>query len=494
MFRHSSLHRAVAGRIVVVTGSSEGIGARLARRLAASGARVVLVARSMEKLEAVKERIEDAGGEAHAFPANLSSEGDCDRVLGAILERLGRVDIFVSNAGRSIRRSVKYQGSERFHDFQRLMALNYFGALRMILGVLPGMEEQGFGQVVHISSFGVPTRQPRFAGYCASKSALDAALQCAAGEVAAKGVAMSTVYMPLVQTKMVQSKGHSYDHVSMLSVDEACEYIEHAIITRKAEVIDAPSRFLSLMHTFNPSWVKGLNALVYKLESEKAPDDVNAKTLRRAKTQTPKMAVSKSNRILKLLGSFMWFFSRLELVLHVRCGVPWVLRDCLAFIVMALTLVATPVVVGLLSATRAARAWRRRLSGPAEAPQRPPVRAKSVRFAAPPLDADESPASATALAAAAQARAGVDVDFGAAAAGAVAAAGVAADKDQEEAEAEEEEAEAQETVPASRRARRARTQRACRDFGWHAPQPALLPKARSMLLRASHRRRTGRAA
>merc|ERR1719401_745964 len=128
-------------------------------------------------------------------------------------------------------------------------------------------------------------RQPRFAGYCASKSALDAALQCAAGEVAAKGVAMSTVYMPLVQTKMVESKGHSYDHVSMLTVDEACEYIEHAIITKRAEVVDVPSRFLSLAYIACPSFINGLNSLVYGLEGEKAPDDVAARAPKRKSTR-----------------------------------------------------------------------------------------------------------------------------------------------------------------------------------------------------------------
>merc|ERR1719373_1300209 len=208
----------------------------------------------------------------------------------------------------------------------------------MILGVLPGMEVRGHGQIVHVSSFGVPTRQPRFAGYSASKSALDAALQSAAGEVAAKGVAMSTVYMPLVRTKMVESKGHSYDHVSMLTVDEACEYIEHAIITKRAEVIDAPSRFLSLMHTFNPSWISGLNALVYRLEGEKAPDDVAARAPKRKSTRKLKMQSSSKNRLLKFLSSFMWFFSRLELTLHLRMGVPWIFRDILAVIVMAIVL------------------------------------------------------------------------------------------------------------------------------------------------------------
>merc|ERR1712113_710126 len=105
---------------------------------------------------------------------------------------------------------------------------------------------------------------------------------------AAAGVRMSTVYMPLVQTKMVRSEGHSYDHVAMLSVDEACEYIEHAIISKRVEVIDAPSRFLSLMHAVAPSFITGLNSLVYRLEGEKAPEDVAIRGLRRRSTRNLK--------------------------------------------------------------------------------------------------------------------------------------------------------------------------------------------------------------
>merc|ERR1719499_511358 len=136
--------------------------------------------------------------------------------------------------------------------------------------------ERGSGHIVHVSSFGVPTRQPRFSGYCASKSALDAALQSMAGEVASRGISTSSVYMPLVQTKMVESKGHNYDHVSLLTLDMACDLIEHAIITKEAEVTDGPSRFLALLHFFRPSLIVSLNSLVYGLEGERPPDSAGA--------------------------------------------------------------------------------------------------------------------------------------------------------------------------------------------------------------------------
>jgi len=221
------------------------------------------------------------------------------------------------------------------------MALNFFGALRLVLGLLPSMVERGCGHIVHVSSFGVPTRQPRFAGYCASKSALDAALQSMAGEVASKGITTSSVFMPLVQTKMVESKGHSYDHISMLTLDMACDLIEHAIITKEAEVMDSPSRFLALLHFFRPSLIVGLNSLVYRLEGERPPDGagaIGADAERKAKA-LKKEASGSGFSALRALGSLLAFFSRLEMLL-MRLGVAWIVRDPMIILVMLNMVVA----------------------------------------------------------------------------------------------------------------------------------------------------------
>lgn len=335
----SRLARTVKGKTVVVTGASDGIGAHLAKRLGAAGARVVLVARTAEKLKTVGNAIRFDGGVAFEYTANLAEDEDAKRVVADILADHETVDVFVSNAGRSIRRSCKYQSRDRFHDFQRLMSLNYFGALRAILGVLPSMIEQRSGHIVHVSSFAVPTRQPRFGGYAASKSALDATLASMAGEVAANGVDTSTVYMPLVQTKMVESRGHSYDHVGMLSLDLACELIEHAIVTREAEVIDAPSRFLNLLHYFRPSMIVGLNSIVYKLEGECPPDlteEEQRARLERQARKREKVATSRCSP-LRLLTTVMWFFSRLELA-FLKIGIGGVVRDPIICAIMACVL------------------------------------------------------------------------------------------------------------------------------------------------------------
>ena len=93
----------------------------------------------------------------------------------------GGVDILVNNAGRSIRRAIE-NSYDRFHDYERVMQLNYFGALRLTLGFLPGMAQRRSGHVVNVSSIGVLTNAPRFSAYVASKAALEAWTRCAASE------------------------------------------------------------------------------------------------------------------------------------------------------------------------------------------------------------------------------------------------------------------------------------------------------------------------
>jgi len=185
---------------------------------------------------------------------------------------------------------------------------------------------------------------------------LDAALQSMAGEVASKGITTSSVYMPLVQTKMVESKGHSYDHVSLLTLDMACDLIEHAIMTKEAEVTDGPSRFLALLHFFRPSLIVGLNSLVYGLEGERPPDTAAAKkvTVGVKRQASKKIAPGSGFSALKALGSLLGFFSRLEMF-FVRLGVAWIVRDPIIILLMLLVLVVQPIVVGMLSVWRLGR-------------------------------------------------------------------------------------------------------------------------------------------
>ena len=241
LFRERSLASSIKGKKVMITGASSGIGLETAKKVGEAGGEVLLVSRTREKLEALASEIEELGGTAHVHPADLSDLEDIDRVAAEVLEQHGGVDVLINNAGRSIRRSVE-RSYDRFHDFERTMQLNYFGALKLILAFLPGMRERKSGHIINVSSIGVQTNTPRFSAYVASKSALDAFARCTAPEVVQDNVKFTTVYMPLVRTPMIEPTD-IYKAFPTLTPDEAAQMLCDAMI-------DKPKRMASRLGTF----------------------------------------------------------------------------------------------------------------------------------------------------------------------------------------------------------------------------------------------------
>ncbi len=202
LFIDHSLSGRIKDKVVVVTGASSGIGKATALKLASAGAKVMLVARGEEKLLDTKKEIEAAGGRSWIYSADVSDMASCDALVAKVLKDHAGCDYLINNAGRSIRRGV-LNSLDRFHDFERTMQLNYFGALRLIMGFLPGMVANKRGHIINISSIGVLSNAPRFSAYVASKSALDSFAACAASEFIDKGVDFTTINMPLVRTPMI---------------------------------------------------------------------------------------------------------------------------------------------------------------------------------------------------------------------------------------------------------------------------------------------------
>jgi NAD(P)-dependent dehydrogenase (short-subunit alcohol dehydrogenase family) len=241
LFRDHSLAGAIKGRKVLITGASSGIGLETALKIGDAGGEVLLVSRTREKLEEVAGRVEERGGTAHVHPCDLSDLDDIDRLAEEVLREHGGIDVLVNNAGRSIRRSVA-RSYDRFHDFERTMQLNYFGALKLILAFLPGMRERRSGHIINVSSIGVQTNTPRFSAYVASKAALDAFSRCVAPEVVADNVKFTTIYMPLVRTPMI-APTDIYKAFPTLTPDEAAQMLCDAMI-------DKPKRLASRLGTF----------------------------------------------------------------------------------------------------------------------------------------------------------------------------------------------------------------------------------------------------
>lgn len=182
-----------------VTGGSSGIGLAVAHKLAEAGAATIICGRDEDKLAAAKKEINARGFDVMTYAVDVADMADCDRFVQLLIANHGGVDVLVNNAGRSIRRGIE-SSYERFHDFERTMQLNYFGALRLTMGLLPKMIAQKRGQVINISSIGVLTNAPRFSAYVASQAALDAWTRCAASEFADINVKFTTINMPLASS------------------------------------------------------------------------------------------------------------------------------------------------------------------------------------------------------------------------------------------------------------------------------------------------------
>ncbi|HEX6713406.1 MAG TPA: SDR family oxidoreductase, partial [Thermoleophilaceae bacterium] len=270
LFRERSLSKSVGGKVVVITGASSGIGRETAIKVGEAGAKVVLVARTREKLEEVAEIIREGGGEAHVHPADLTDVADIERVGKEILDELDHVDVLVNNAGRSIRRSVKYQ-YDRFHDFERTMNLNYFGALRLILTFLPVMRERKSGHIINISSYSVQMNTPRFAAYAASKQALDQFSRCIASEIIDDKVHITTIHMPLVRTAMIAPTG-IYANFPALSPDEAAQKICDAMIDKPKRVSTRLGVATQVVYAVAPKAADQIAHSIYKLFPEKDPN------------------------------------------------------------------------------------------------------------------------------------------------------------------------------------------------------------------------------
>jgi NAD(P)-dependent dehydrogenase (short-subunit alcohol dehydrogenase family) len=255
LFQDRSLSGRVRGRVVVVTGGSSGIGLATAKKMAQAGAKVIICARGQEDLDKGKAEIDAliAGGSGSCFTyvVDLSDYGSCDAFVKQVLADHGHVDVLVNNAGRSIRRSIALS-YDRFHDFERTMQLNYFGCLRLTLGLLPSMSERKRGHIINISSIGVLTNAPRFSAYVASKAALDAFSRCASSEYADRNIHFTTINMPLVRTPMI-GPTKMYDNVPTLSPEEAADLVSKAVLERPTRIATRVGIFAEILHLTMPS-------------------------------------------------------------------------------------------------------------------------------------------------------------------------------------------------------------------------------------------------
>jgi thioester reductase-like protein len=286
--RGATLRQALDGKHVLITGASSGIGRSTALKVAAAGGVPLLVARNVEALEEVRAEIVAGGGTAYVYAADISDIDSIERLLERVLADHRNVDMLVNNAGRSIRRSIALS-YDRFHDFERTIQLNYFGAVKLIIGLLPHMRERGSGHIVNVSSIGVQTNPPRFSAYVASKAALDAFTRVVASEVIGDGVTFTTIHMPLVRTPMI-APTKMYDAFPAISPEEAADMICEALRGRPKEMGTWMGKFGEVAYTLSPSAVDRLLHLAYRVFPDSAASKGHADIEERASFEQIAMA------------------------------------------------------------------------------------------------------------------------------------------------------------------------------------------------------------
>ena len=245
-----SLRGRVANRIVLITGGSSGIGKAAALKIAAAGAVTLIVARDTAKLAATRLEAAARGLSIVTYAADIGDPAQCDALIKTIIANHGGVDILINNAGRSIRRGIEHS-YDRLHDFERTMRINYFASVQLTMGLLPEMVKKQSGHVINISSIGVLAGSPRFSAYVASKAALEAWTQCAAGEFLDRGINFTIINFGLVRTPMI-APTKFYDHVPTMTPEEAADLIAEAIIRRPVRLTTRLGVFSQVVQALAP--------------------------------------------------------------------------------------------------------------------------------------------------------------------------------------------------------------------------------------------------
>ena len=290
------------GRRIVITGASSGIGRSTALKVAELGGIPLLVARRAAELEELRDEIRAQGGDAYAYPCDLTDEESVNKAVAAMLAEHDGVDMLVNNAGRSIRRSVA-RSYDRFHDFERAMAINYFGAVRLILALLPQMTERRFGHIVNVSSIGVQGIAPRFSAYVASKAALDYFSKVVATETHGAGITFTTVHMPLVRTPMIRPT-KIYEAFPAKSPSQAADMVVKALIERPKHIGTPTGATMQFTYAIAPGLVDAIAYQAYRIfpDSTAAGGGGGTIKLGRGEQQLTKLATT----IAKLTKGFHW--------------------------------------------------------------------------------------------------------------------------------------------------------------------------------------------
>jgi len=187
----------IEGAVVLVTGASMGIGQATARRFAQAGAKLALVARSVERLEALADTLRAEGTDTLVIPADLCDATQVKQAIDRAIQHFGRIDVLINNAGQAAAGTV---AEVNLVDVQQIMALNVYAPLLAMQGVIPQMRLHGGGLIINVSSMVSRMHIPGLAAYTATKTALNAISDTARVELAPDNIRVITILPRLTAT------------------------------------------------------------------------------------------------------------------------------------------------------------------------------------------------------------------------------------------------------------------------------------------------------
>ncbi|WP_019948154.1 SDR family NAD(P)-dependent oxidoreductase [Hymenobacter aerophilus] len=265
----------LAGRTVLITGGSRGLGLILARQAVAEGARVAICARDAEELEAARRELEAAGSEpVRAFVCDLTQPDEVRQLVADVEQQLGPIEVLVNNAGIITAGPLDNMDVREFADS---MDTHFWAPLHAMQAVLPSMRDRGEGRILNIASVGGKVAVPHLAPYCASKFALVGLSESFRAELLQYGVRVTTVCPGLLRTgsarhaivKGRHRKEYAWftvaDSLPALSMnaDNAARRIWNACRRGDAEIIlSLPAKLLSGLHGLLPGTTANLLAWV----------------------------------------------------------------------------------------------------------------------------------------------------------------------------------------------------------------------------------------
>jgi NADP-dependent 3-hydroxy acid dehydrogenase YdfG len=256
------------GKIAIVTGASSGIGKAIALALAAQGACVALAARRVELLEQVAAQVEAAGPKALVVPTDVTRQSDIDNLIACTLQRWGRIDILVSNAGQYVRAPLS---ELRLSDLERSMDINFYGHARPVLAALPVMRRQASGHIVLMSTVDAKKPVPPDIPYAAAKFALSGFGDLLRQELHGSGVDVTVVFPGRVDTPLIDFLDVP-DVSAKISAGAVARATVNGILRRQAEVIlPAQARLLYVLNVFAPR-LADWGVRFFKLQGEGTQD------------------------------------------------------------------------------------------------------------------------------------------------------------------------------------------------------------------------------